>query len=439
MKISIYGAGYVGLVSGICFAELGHDVCCVDIDKTKINRLKQGILPLYEEDLEILLRKNLSKKRVQFTLDFQQAIDHGTVQMIAVGTPSKADGSADLQYVEAVAKKIGELMIGYRCIVNKSTVPVRTQQLVKSIIAEKLKERHCDIPFDVVSNPEFLREGRAVKDCLSPDRIVVGTQTEKALEMMKELYAPLIEKNHLFIDMDPASAELTKYAANAFLATKVSFINEMSQIAERVGANIHAIKKGIGSDSRINEKFLNAGCGFGGSCFPKDIAALKTISENSGYDPHILNAVLCTNDQQQKILFQKISGYFNQALKNKTIALWGLAFKSNTDDVRCASSRVLMEALWNAGAIVKAFDPLAMENIRNSYPQQNNLILCNSAEDALENADVLAIVTEWKHFQNPNFEKIKKSLKNAAIFDGRNMLDAQLVRKMGLDYFGIGC
>lgn len=439
MKISIYGAGYVGLVSAICFAELEHDVLCVDIDKEKIAQLKQCKLPIYEENLEALLRKNLDHHRVHFTDNFQQAIDHAVVQIIAVGTPSKTDGSADLQHVEAVAQKIGELMTSYHCIVNKSTVPVGTAKQVQFIISKKLQERHVDISFDVASNPEFLREGRAVKDCLMPDRIVIGAQTEKATALIQELYAPLTQKGYSLLIMDLASAELTKYAANAFLAMKVSFMNEISQIAERTGANIHAIKKGIGSDSRINEKFLNAGCGFGGSCFPKDISALKSMSLNHGYEPHILNAVLRTNDQQQQLLFQKISHYFNHDLSGKTIALWGLAFKPNTDDIRSASSRVLIDKLLESNVVVRAYDPLAMKNICRAYDQQMNLVLCETAENTLQNADILVVVTEWDEFKNPNFEKIKKMLKFPAIFDGRNIYDKQSVQKIGLEYFGIGC
>lgn len=435
MKVSIYGAGYVGLVTGVCFAELGHDVCCVDIDASKINALKHGKLPIYEEQLESLLQRN----NIAFTTDFEKAVLHGTIQMIAVGTPAQPDGSADLQYVKAVAMQIGKYLQHDVCVVNKSTVPVGTAALVKKIIAEQLAQRRKQIDFDVVSNPEFLREGRAVKDCLSPDRIIVGAETEKALTRMQELYRPLIEKKHLFLTMDIASAELTKYAANAFLATKVSFINEMSQIAERVGANIHAIKKGIGSDLRINEKFLNAGCGFGGSCFPKDICALKNIAIAHDYDPLILNAVLKINDQQQQLLFQKIQHYFHGNAKGKIIALWGLAFKANTNDVRSASSRVLMEQLWKAGAFVQAYDPLAMEEIRHLYKTELKLKLCDSAEAALQHADILVLVTEWNVFKNPNFEKIKNTLKYPAIFDGRNLYDGPWLRKMGFDYFGVGC
>lgn len=439
MKISIYGAGYVGLVSGICFAKLGFDVCCVDVDASKINGLKQGQLPIYEEQLESLLHKLQREKRIQFTTDFKKAVDFGVIQMIAVGTPSKADGSADLQYVEAVARKIGQLITDYRCVVNKSTVPVGTAERVKEIISQALCARNTDIAFDVVSNPEFLREGRAVKDCLAPDRIVIGVDSDRAREYMMQLYRPLTQKGHPLLSMDPASAELTKYAANAFLATKVSFINEMSQIAERFGANIHAIKKGIGADSRINEKFLNAGCGFGGSCFPKDVSALQSMAKEKQYEPHILNAVLRVNEQQQALLFQKISNYFNDNLNGKTIALWGLAFKPNTDDVRCASSRVLMEMLWQANVVVRAYDPLAMEPIRRIYPEQSHLTLCESAQDALVDSDALVVVTEWDDFKHPDFHAIKQALNHPALFDGRNLYSADVVRQAGLTYFGIGC
>lgn len=439
MKISIYGAGYVGLVSGICFAELGHNVCCIDIDEKKIANLQSGILPIYEENLETLLQKNLSAKRIRFITDIAEAVRHAPLQMIAVGTPSQSDGSADLQYVQTVSEKIGEYMTDYCCVINKSTVPVGTAKKVENLISQKLLQRGVSILFDVVSNPEFLREGRAVQDCLSPDRIIIGSQSEKANRLLSELYWPMTEKKCPVIFMDPVSAELTKYAANAFLAAKVSFINEISQIAERSGANIHAIKKGIGSDPRINEKFLNAGCGFGGSCFPKDILALKKLSQELHYEPHMLNAVLRINDQQQQSLFYKIENYFKRDLKNKTIALWGLAFKPNTDDIRSATSLVVMEMLWKAGAHVKAYDPLAMTHVRDLYLAQTQLTLCESATLALDQADALVIVTEWDEFKNPDFALIKKSLHFPVIFDGRNMYDREMVQKAGLRYFGVGC
>ncbi len=438
MKIAIYGAGYVGLVTGICFAELGHIVCCVDIDEPKINALKQGKLPIYEENLENLLHKNLASKNLQFTTDIALAVDFASIQIIAVGTPSKPDGSADLQYVTAVAEQIGKRMKNYCCIVNKSTVPVGTAKQVKEIILRELNNRNKQIDCDVVSNPEFLREGQAVKDCLAPERIVIGIDSEKALKIMQELYLPLTQKSHPLFSMDLASAELTKYAANAFLATKISFMNEMSQIAEKLGANILAVKKGIGSDSRINEKFLNAGCGFGGSCFPKDVLALRSISTENHYEPHILNAVLKTNDQQQALLFHKISDYFKSDLKNKTIALWGLAFKPNTDDIRCATSRVLMEQLWEAGAKVQAFDPLAMDHIQRAYPDEKHLLLCDNKEMALINADILVVVTEWNEFKNADLKFIKQSLRYSVIFDGRNIFDAKIVREAGFEYYGVG-
>lgn len=439
MNITIYGAGYVGLVSGICFAVLGHNVCCMDIDDKKVAELKQGRLPIYEENLEALLKENLKAGRLQFTTDFSEAVTHAVLQMIAVGTPSKEDGAADLQYVNAVAKQIGAHMTDYRCVVIKSTVPMGTAKTVSAIIAEALKTKASAIEYDIVSNPEFLREGRAVKDCMAPERIIIGVETEKAEAMMQELYAPLTAKGFPLLSMDNASAELTKYAANAFLATKVSFINEISQIAERVGANIHAIKRGIGTDSRINEKFLNAGCGFGGSCFPKDISALQMMSKALGYEPHMLNAVLHTNKQQQDLLFQKLTHYFKGELKNKAVALWGLAFKSNTDDVRSATSRVLIDQLLDAGAIVQAYDPLAMDNIRKHYRNEPHLILCDDKMTALHNADALVIVTEWNEFKTPVFSEIKLQLRFPVIFDGRNIYDRATVKNNGLEYFGIGC
>lgn len=438
MKISIYGCGYVGLVSGICFAEMGFDVCCTDIDIQKVANLQRGVLPIYEHNLENLLHQACQKKRIHFTTDFQHAVNFGIIQMIAVGTPSKPDGSADLQHVESVAQQIGKYMADYRCVVNKSTAPIGTATHIKNIISQQLQQKQTNIAFDVVSNPEFLREGQAVSDCLAPDRIVIGVDSERAVEYMQILYQPLIAKGHPLLTMDTASAELTKYAANAFLATKISFINEISQIAERVGANIHDIKKGIGADPRINAKFLNAGCGFGGSCFPKDVLALHNIAKNHDYEPHILNAVLRTNEQQQALLFHKISHYFNGDLRGKTIALWGLAFKPNTDDVRYASSRVLMEMLWEKNAIVRAYDPLAMDAIRRVYSTQSQLILCDNMQETLHDADTLVLVTEWDHFKNPDFQKIKQSLRHPVIFDGRNLYDANTVRNAELTYFGIG-
>lgn len=437
--LSIYGAGYVGLVTGICFAQMGYHVCCMDVDAEKIRKLQHGHLPIYEENLESMLIDNINAGRIQFTTDIEATIAFSPIQMIAVGTPSQPDGSADLQFVYAVANQIGERLAEYRCIINKSTVPVGTAKAVESIIQKKLSERGIVVDYDVVSNPEFLREGSAVIDCLSPERIIIGISSKRASDIMHKLYSPWKHNNISIVEMDCASAELTKYAANAFLAMKISFMNEMSQIAERAGANIHAIKAGIGSDSRINPKFLNAGCGFGGSCFPKDVSALKKMSEQVGYTPHILNAVIKTNEQQQQIIYQKIAHYFHDDLKDKTIALWGLAFKPNTDDVRCASSRVIMELLWNAGATVKAFDPLAMKNIRNAYHSQSNLILCEQAEETLQDADALAVITEWEHFLQPDFVTIKKLLRNPAIFDGRNIYDRHLMMRMGFDYFGIGC
>ncbi|OGT25530.1 MAG: UDP-glucose 6-dehydrogenase [Gammaproteobacteria bacterium RIFCSPLOWO2_02_FULL_42_14] len=437
MRITIYGAGYVGLVTSVCFAQLGHHVCCVDVDLSKIETLNAGHAPIFEAGLEALLQENLQAQRLFFTSDIATAAQFSEIQMIAVGTPAHSDGSADLQYVDAVATQIGMHMSSYRCVVNKSTVPVGTSERVRKIIADALRERQKTLSFDVVSNPEFLREGQAIEDCLSPDRIVIGSGSEKAIALMQQLYKPIRDKNFPLLIMDPASAELTKYAANAFLATKVSFINEISQIAEKTGADIREIKKGIGLDDRIGEKFLDAGCGFGGSCFPKDVSALKIMSEQAGYTPHILNAVLKTNAQQQELLFHKVSQYFQHNLKNKIIALWGLAFKPNTDDVRSATSRVLMELFWKSGATVRVYDPLAMNNIAALYPDHAQLILCDSALQAAKDANAVVIVTEWPEFRRIDFSQLK--LSSAVVFDGRNVLNKQQLQSHGIEYFGIGC
>lgn len=438
MKLSIYGTGYVGLVTGVCLAELGHHVCCMDVDASKIRNLQQGIPPIYEEGLEALLQRNQEAGRITFTDDLAAAVAHGPVQMIAVGTPPGSDGSADLQYVDAVASSIAERMTDFRLIINKSTVPVGTVVRVESIVRRQLAQRSIDIPFAVASNPEFLREGRAIDDFLKPDRIVVGVQDTRSRELIEVLYAPLTEKGCELIIVDPASSELSKYAANAFLATKISFMNEVGQLADRYGADVEKIKHVLGADERISSQFLNAGCGFGGSCFPKDVLAMQHMARAKNYEPLMLNAVLNTNERQQAELFQKLEKFFEGNLSDKTIAVWGLAFKPDTDDIRSASSLVLLESLWNAGARAQAFDPLAMDNIKQKYSEQPLLNLCRNKEEALSGADALVIVTEWNDFKNPSLELLKTNLKHPVIFDGRNCLDPKKLHEAGLLYFPIG-
>ena len=438
MEIAVFGAGYVGLVTGVCLAELGHRVCCVDINQSRIDQLKQGIPPIFEENLEALLEKNIRNHHIEFTTDINHAIQFADIQMIAVGTPPKADGSADLQYVDAVAMAIGQKMRSYKLVVNKSTVLMGTADRVKNIIQAELAKRSETIEVDVASNPEFLKEGCAIEDFMKPDRIIVGTETERALQLLKKLYAPLTEQGYSFLAMKVRSAELTKYASNAFLAAKISFMNEMSRIAEIFNADVDDIKQGIGLDSRISNKFLNAGCGYGGSCFPKDVSALKMAAESQGYQAPILNATLKTNDDQQIYFFNKVKTYFEGNLKDKTIALWGLAFKPNTDDIRCAPAITLINLFLQAGAYIRAFDPMAMSNVAKEMGEHTQLTLCRSKEEAVQSADVLLIMTEWDDFKKPDFNYLRDSLEEAAIFDGRNLYSTEIVKKYNLNYFSIG-
>lgn len=438
MNVSVYGAGYVGLVSGVCLASLGHNVCIMDVDAEKIAQLNQGVPPIFEDQLEPLLKAMLDAERLQFTTDISAAVSHGEIQMIAVGTPSAPNGAADLQFVEAVARSLGEYLADYRLIVNKSTVPVGTADTVKKIIAEQLKIRDKDIEFDVASNPEFLREGQAIHDFLQPDRILVGVENDCAQKLLQKLYQPLIDRGYRFEAMQTRSAELTKYAANALLATKIAFTNEISLLAEKVGADIREVMFGVGLDQRISPQFLQAGCGFGGSCFPKDVAALKHMQQSQGLTPNVLQGVLDNNTVMQAILFDKLLAYYQGDLNHKTIALWGLSFKPNTDDVRCATSRVLMEQLFAAGATVKAFDPLAMGMIQSLYADEKRLMLCDSKEHVLDDADALLLVTEWPVFANPDFAALKAHMNNAVIFDGRNLLCAEAARAAGVEWFGVG-
>ena len=438
MKVTIFGTGYVGLVTGACLAETGNQVVCVDVDADKIARLNAGEIPIYEPGLDPLVHLGRESGRLKFTTDIAEGVDHGLFQFIAVGTPPDEDGSADLQHVVTVARSIGETMTDYRIVVNKSTVPVGTADLVKAEIQSALEARGEDVQFDVVSNPEFLKEGAAIDDFMKPDRVIVGTDNPRTAELLRSLYEPYNRSHDRVIVMDVRSAELTKYAANAMLATKISFMSELANIAERVGADIEHVRVGIGSDPRIGYHFIYPGCGYGGSCFPKDVKALAASAGQNGFPSTLLTAVEQVNERQKLVLVEKIRQYFDGDLKGKTVAVWGLAFKPNTDDMREASSRTLMEELWAAGARVRAYDPAAAGQTREIYGDREDLELCDSADAALEGADVLAIVTEWREFRSPDFERIREQLVHPAIFDGRNLYDPRLVARQGLSYFGIG-
>ncbi len=438
MKITVFGAGYVGLVQSAVLADAGHHVLCVDVDAQRVARLQQGIIPIFEPGLEALVSRNAAQGRLEFTDDAPRGVLHGAVQFIAVGTPPGEDGSADLRHVLEVARTIALHMDGYRCVVDKSTVPVGTADQVQARIAAVLSGRGASHPFDVVSNPEFLKEGDAVNDCRRPDRIILGTRSARAEQLLRELYAPFNRNHDKIIVMDARSAELTKYAANCMLATKISFMNEMASLAERFGADIEAVRRGIGSDPRIGYHFIYPGVGYGGSCFPKDVAALVRSAEASGFDPKVLKAVEARNREQKNILFGKLFSHFEGDLRGRTIALWGLAFKPNTDDMREAPSRVLMESLWAAGARVQAYDPAAMTEARLLYGEREDLRLCASMEAAIEGADALAIVTEWQVFRAPDFELIRRTLAQPVIFDGRNLYEPASMRSLGFRYYSVG-
>jgi len=438
MNLTIFGSGYVGLVTGACMAEMGNHVVCVDIDTDKIARLNNGEIPIYEPRLDAYVQRNMEAGRLEFTTDVQKGVDHGLFQFVAVGTPPDEDGSADLKHVLAVAKSIGQHMNEYRIVVDKSTVPVGTADQVRATILGALGERGLDIEVDVVSNPEFLKEGAAIDDFMKPDRIIIGTDNPRTTELLRALYEPFNRSHDRVIDMDVRSAELTKYAANAMLATKISFMNEVANIAERMGADIENVRVGIGSDPRIGYHFIYPGAGYGGSCFPKDVRALGRSAKAVGYDAQLLGAVEAVNDRQKNRLFDKISDHYGGDLAGKTIALWGLSFKPSTDDMREAPSRVLMEALWDAGAKVRAYDPEAMDETRRLYPEQDGLELCDAACDTLEGADALAIVTEWQEFRSPDLEQVKGTLTDPVIFDGRNLYEPDMLRTLGLTYYAIG-
>jgi UDPglucose 6-dehydrogenase len=438
MKVTIFGSGYVGLVTGACLADTGNHVVCVDIDAAKIEGLKAGKLPIYEPGLEEVVQRGVDSGRLSFTTDVAEGVAHGLFQFVAVGTPPDEDGSADLKHVLAVARSIGEHMTDYRIIVDKSTVPVGTADRVRAEIQSALDARRAQVEFDVVSNPEFLKEGAAIDDFMKPDRVVVGTDNPRTAELLRTLYEPFNRNHERVLVMDIRSAELTKYAANAMLATKISFMNELANLAERLGADIEHVRTGIGSDPRIGYSFIYPGCGYGGSCFPKDVKALAATAAANGYPAGLLNAVEAVNDKQKRVLFEKIHHHFKGQLKGRTFAVWGLAFKPNTDDMREASSRVLMEALWEAGARVQAYDPVAGEEAQRIYGERSDLVLCDSAMAALDGADALAIVTEWREFRSPDFEQIRDSLKAPVIFDGRNLYDPGHLTPYGFTYYAIG-
>ncbi len=439
MKVTVFGIGYVGLVQAAILAEVGHDVVCVDVDAGKVEALKQGRIPIYEPGLEPLVKENYAAGRLSFTIDAELGVKHGEVQFIAVGTPPDEDGSADLKYVLAVASTIAEHMESHKIVVDKSTVPVGTGDRVKAKMAEVLESKgKSQLTFDVISNPEFLKEGSAVADCMKPDRIVIGTDNKDAEDVMRELYAPFNRNHEKIIVMDVRSAELTKYAANCMLATKISFMNEMANLAEILGADIEAVRNGIGSDPRIGYHFIYPGVGYGGSCFPKDVQALIQTADQIKFDAKVLKAVEARNNEQKTTLFAKIHKHFNGDLKGKTFALWGLSFKPNTDDMREAPARVVMEALWAAGAKVQAFDPEAMNETQRIYGNRDDLLLCGTKESALKHADSLIIVTEWQAFRAPDFDLIKEMLSQATIFDGRNMYDTKRMAKRGFTYYSVG-
>ena len=438
MKISVVGTGYVGLVSGTCLADVGNDVLCLDVDANKIRMLQEGGIPIYEPGLEAMVKKNVAAGRLRFTTSVEEAAAFGNIQFIAVGTPPDEDGSADLQYVVAAARGIGKHMNEYKVVVDKSTVPVGTADKVRAAIAEELKARGASTEFSVVSNPEFLKEGAAIEDFMKPDRIVVGVDDPRAAELMRQLYAPFQRNHERLIVMDVRSAELTKYAANAMLATRISFMNELANLAEKLGADIELVRQGIGSDPRIGYHFLYPGCGYGGSCFPKDVQALVRTAREAGHNLKVLQAVEDANEFQKFVLARKITQRFGEDLSGKVIALWGLAFKPNTDDRREAPSRVLIGELFKRGAKVQAYDPVATHETQRIYGDEPRLSYATSPMAALEGADMLAIVTEWKEFRSPDFAAIKAKLRTPVIFDGRNLSDPAHPRAAGLEYQAIG-
>lgn len=438
MKLTVVGSGYVGLVSGACLADVGNEVLCLDVDPNKIKILESGGIPIHEPGLSEIVRRNVEAGRLSFTTDVERAAKFGTIQFIAVGTPPDEDGSADLQYVLAAARNIGRYMDEFRVVVDKSTVPVGTADKVHAAIAEQLNARGVDIPYSVVSNPEFLKEGAAIEDFMRPDRIVVGAEDERSISLMRQLYAPFQRNHDKLVFMDVKSAELTKYAANAMLATRISFMNELANLAEALGADIELVRQGIGSDPRIGRHFLYSGCGYGGSCFPKDVKALIQTAGQVGASVRVLNAVEEANEAQKLVLIDKIVKRFGSDLSGRRFALWGLAFKPDTDDMREAPSRVIVKELLARGATVTAYDPVAMQEAERIFGDEPRITYAGRPKSALEGADALIIVTEWKEFRSPDFASIKGRLRNPIIFDGRNMYEPELVKGEGLEYFAIG-
>ena len=438
MKISIFGTGYVGLVTGACLAHSGHQVTCVDVDEEKVKRLRQGIIPIFEPGLDAIVKDSVSEERLFFTTDAKAATDFAEVIFIAVGTPPDEDGAADLRYVLQVAETVATHMDSYRLVINKSTVPVGSADKVSSKIAQTLKSRNENIEFDVASNPEFLKEGAAVADCMRPDRIIVGTNSDRVEVLMRELYAPFNRNHDKLMFMDVRSAELTKYAANAMLATKISFMNELSRIADKLDADIELVRRGIGSDPRIGYSFIYPGCGYGGSCFPKDVKALVNTANSVGEPAELLTAVESVNDEQKRVLVNKLNAHFNNDLNGKTFAIWGLAFKPNTDDMREAPSRVVMESAWAAGAKIVAYDPEATEETQRIYGERDDLVFSNNQYEALNGADALIICTEWAAFKSPDWERCAKLLKENVVFDGRNLYEPELMKDKGFVHYAIG-
>jgi len=438
MKISIFGSGYVGLVTGACFAEVGNDVLCIDIDQQKIDNLNEGIIPIHEPGLDEIVAENIRAGRLRFTSDIQEGVEFGLYQMIAVGTPSDEDGSADLRHVLSVAESIGTFMKEYRIIINKSTVPVGTADLVRDKISSVLSERKAGIDFDVVSNPEFLKEGDAVNDFMKPERIVVGVDNPRTKELLRFLYSPFNRSSDRFIAMDIRSAELTKYAANAMLATKISFMNEMANIAERVGADVEAVRKGIGSDSRIGFSFIYPGIGYGGSCFPKDVQALHRTAHQHGYHSRILQAVEAVNHDQKSSIVRKIRDHYQDDIQGQVFAIWGLSFKPNTDDMREAPSRRVIEELLNEGARVRVYDPVAMNEVRRIYGEHDDIFYALNQEEAVKGSNALVVLTEWLVFRSPDFDMIKRDLSHPVVFDGRNIYSPEFMEQSGFTYYSIG-
>ncbi len=438
MKITIYGAGYVGLVTGACMAQVGNEVLCIEIDTHKIQNLLNGEMPIYEPGLDNMVADGIASGRLKFSSSAEEGAAHGLYQFIAVGTPAGDDGSTDLTDILKVSESIAEHMNGYRIIINKSTTPVGTADKIKETILQKQQVNGKSIEFDMVANPEFLKEGAAIDDFMKPDRIIVGADNPRTIELMRELYTPFNHRRDRLVAMDIRSAELTKYAATALLATKISFMNELANIAELLDADIEQVRIGIGSDPRIGYHFIYPGCGYGGTYFPKDIHSLKHTADQIGYDAKLISAVESVNQYQKEILFSKLHKYYGESLKNKTIALWGLSFKPNTTDMNSASSRTLMEALWSIGAKVRAYDPAAQEECKRIYGERDDLELCQTADDALNSADALVIVTEWQEFRSPNFDIIKTTLKDPVVVDGRNLYNPDQMKELGITYFGIG-